>query len=108
MDQKISRHRDGPAELMVGYAGYAMADCFSGNMKRIEEVRDETGCPVTNIASEHRVRTLRWAVATAVGDRQSKLPSLLPGVRQAFAQRLSLCRHGQLLPEGRHGRVKTT
>ena len=34
-DFRVSRHRDGPAELLVGYAGYAMADCFSGNMSVI-------------------------------------------------------------------------
>ena len=34
-DFRVSRHRDGPAELLVGYTGYAMADCFSGNMSVI-------------------------------------------------------------------------
>ncbi len=34
-DFRVSRHRDGPAELLLGYAGKAMADCFSGNMSVI-------------------------------------------------------------------------
>ena len=34
-DFRVSRHRDGPAELLVGYAGHAMADCYSGNMSVI-------------------------------------------------------------------------
>ena len=34
-DFRVSRHRDGPAELLFGYAGHAMADCYSGNMSVI-------------------------------------------------------------------------
>jgi transposase len=34
-DFRVSRHRDGPAELLVGYEGHAMADCYSGNMSVI-------------------------------------------------------------------------
>ena len=34
-DFRVSRHRDGPAELLAGYGGYAMADCYSGNMSVI-------------------------------------------------------------------------
>ena len=34
-DFRVSRHRDGPAELLVGYAGRAMADCYSGNLSVI-------------------------------------------------------------------------
>ncbi len=34
-DFRVSRHRDGPAELLGGYEGYAMADCYSGNMSVI-------------------------------------------------------------------------
>jgi len=34
-DFRVSRHRDGPAELLGGYQGYAMADCYSGNMSVI-------------------------------------------------------------------------
>jgi len=34
-DFRVSRHRDGPAELLVGYAGHATADCYSGNMSVI-------------------------------------------------------------------------
>jgi len=34
-DFRVSRHRDGPAELLFGYEGHAMADCFSGNMSVI-------------------------------------------------------------------------
>jgi transposase len=34
-DFRVSRHRDGPAECLVDYAGHAMADCFSGNMSVI-------------------------------------------------------------------------
>jgi transposase len=34
-DFRVSRHRDGPAELLVGFAGRAMADCYSGNMSVI-------------------------------------------------------------------------
>lgn len=30
-DFRVSRHRDGPAEVLSGYGGYAMADCYSGN-----------------------------------------------------------------------------
>lgn len=32
LDFRVSRHRDGPAEMLVGYAGKVMADCYSGNM----------------------------------------------------------------------------
>ena len=31
-DFRVSRHRDGPKETLVGYEGYAMADCYSGNL----------------------------------------------------------------------------
>lgn len=34
-DFRVSRHRDGPAELLALYEGYAMADCYSGNMSVI-------------------------------------------------------------------------
>ena len=34
-DFRVSRHRDGPAELLAGYEGHAMADCYSGNMSVI-------------------------------------------------------------------------
>lgn len=34
-DFRVSRHRDGPAELLSGYGGHAMADCYSGNMSVI-------------------------------------------------------------------------
>jgi transposase len=34
-DFRVSRHRDGPSELLGGYAGFAMADCFSGNLSVI-------------------------------------------------------------------------
>ena len=34
-DFRVSRHRDGPAELLAGYGGHAMADCYSGNMSVI-------------------------------------------------------------------------
>lgn len=34
-DFRVSRHRDGPAEVLAGYCGYAMADCYSGNMSVI-------------------------------------------------------------------------
>jgi transposase len=34
-DFRVSRHRDGPAELLIGYQGHAMADCYSGNMSVI-------------------------------------------------------------------------
>jgi hypothetical protein len=30
-DFRVSRHRDGPAELLSGYGGYAVAVCYSGN-----------------------------------------------------------------------------
>jgi hypothetical protein len=29
---RVSRHRDGPKETLVGYDGHAMADCYSGNL----------------------------------------------------------------------------
>jgi hypothetical protein len=29
---RVSRHRDGPIETLVGYDGHAMADCYSGNL----------------------------------------------------------------------------
>lgn len=32
LDFRVSRHRDGPAEMLVGYTGRVMADCYSGNM----------------------------------------------------------------------------
>jgi transposase len=31
-DFRVSRHRDGPAELLENYSGHVMADCYSGNM----------------------------------------------------------------------------
>ncbi|MFN5919528.1 MAG: transposase, partial [Planctomycetota bacterium] len=31
-DFRVSRHRDGPDEILGGYEGYVMADCYSGNM----------------------------------------------------------------------------
>jgi len=31
-DFRVSRHRDGPAELLSGYGGHVMADCYSGNL----------------------------------------------------------------------------
>ena len=31
-DFRVSRHRDGPKETLVGYDGHAMADCYSGNL----------------------------------------------------------------------------
>lgn len=34
-DFRVSRHRDGPAEVLAGYGGYAMADCYSGNLSVI-------------------------------------------------------------------------
>lgn len=34
-DFRVSRHRDGPAEILAGYAGHVMADCYSGNMSVI-------------------------------------------------------------------------
>jgi transposase len=34
-DFRVSRHRDGPSEVLNGYTGYAMADCYSGNMSVI-------------------------------------------------------------------------
>lgn len=34
-DFRVSRHRDGPAEYLAGYAGHVMADCYSGNMSVI-------------------------------------------------------------------------
>jgi transposase len=34
-DFRVSRHRDGPAEYLSDYAGYVMADCYSGNMSVI-------------------------------------------------------------------------
>lgn len=34
-DFRVSRHRDGPDEMLAGYAGHVMADCYSGNMSVI-------------------------------------------------------------------------
>ena len=34
-DFRVSRHRDGPAEVLVNYAGHIMADCYSGNLSVI-------------------------------------------------------------------------
>lgn len=34
-DFRVSRHRDGPDEILAGYAGHVMADCYSGNMSVI-------------------------------------------------------------------------
>jgi hypothetical protein len=31
-DFRVSPQRDGPAEVLSGYGGHAMADCYSGNM----------------------------------------------------------------------------
>jgi len=31
-DFRVSRHRDGPAEILRNYAGHVMADCYSGNL----------------------------------------------------------------------------
>ena len=31
-DFRVSRHRDGPDEILDGYQGHVMADCYSGNM----------------------------------------------------------------------------
>jgi transposase len=31
-DFRVSRHRDGPEEILDGYAGHVMADCYSGNL----------------------------------------------------------------------------
>jgi hypothetical protein len=31
-DFLVSRHRDGPQEILRGYEGHVMADCYSGNM----------------------------------------------------------------------------
>jgi len=31
-DFRVSRHRDGPAELLASYSGHVMADCYSGNL----------------------------------------------------------------------------
>ena len=31
-DFRVSRHRDGPDEILGGYEGHVMADCYSGNM----------------------------------------------------------------------------
>ena len=34
-DFRVSRHRDGPAEMLAGYGGFVMADCYSGNLSVI-------------------------------------------------------------------------
>lgn len=34
-DFRVSRHRDGPAEVLKGYGGFVMADCYSGNLSVI-------------------------------------------------------------------------
>lgn len=34
-DFRVSRHRDGPAEVLRGYSGHVMADCYSGNLSVI-------------------------------------------------------------------------
>jgi hypothetical protein len=31
-DFRVSRHRDGPAEVLKNYGGHVMADCYSGNL----------------------------------------------------------------------------
>jgi hypothetical protein len=31
-DFRVSRHTDGPDEILGGYQGHVMADCYSGNM----------------------------------------------------------------------------
>jgi len=36
-DFQVTRHREGPAKFLQGYAGYAMADRYSGNMSVILE-----------------------------------------------------------------------
>lgn len=34
-DFRVSRPGDGPAEVLTGYGGYVMADCYSGNLSVI-------------------------------------------------------------------------
>jgi hypothetical protein len=34
-DFRVSRHRDGPDEILGGYQGHVMADCYSGNMSAV-------------------------------------------------------------------------
>ncbi|MEZ6133433.1 MAG: transposase [Pirellulaceae bacterium] len=34
-DFRVSRHRDGPAEVLGDYSGHVMADCYSGNLSVI-------------------------------------------------------------------------
>ena len=34
-DFHVSRHRDGPNEILGGYQGHGMADCYSGNMSLV-------------------------------------------------------------------------
>ncbi|MEZ6137042.1 MAG: transposase [Pirellulaceae bacterium] len=34
-DFRVSRHRDGPAEVLRDYGGHVMADCYSGNLSVI-------------------------------------------------------------------------
>ncbi len=34
-DFRVTRHRDGPAEVLRGYGGHVMADCYSGNLSVI-------------------------------------------------------------------------
>jgi transposase len=34
-DFRVSRHRDGPADVLSNFGGYVMADCYSGNLSVI-------------------------------------------------------------------------
>ena len=45
-DFRVSRHRDGPADVLAGYAGHVMADCYSGNLSVILA----TGSEMTRMA----------------------------------------------------------
>jgi len=38
-DFRVSRHRDGPAEFLAGYGGHVMADCYSGNLSVVLDVK---------------------------------------------------------------------
>lgn len=37
-DFRVSRHRDGPDEILSGYQGHVMADCYSGDMSVVSLV----------------------------------------------------------------------
>ena len=55
-DFRVSRHRDGPKETLVGYEGYAMADCYSGNLHVIlapDSKMTRMAC-WSNSSDEHR------------------------------------------------------